>query len=604
MSLKDFIATANKELGDNTAVLIDEDYKVDVDVIPTGIVSVDKAFGIGGFPRGKISEVYGKEGCISEDTHINFWSLDENKKTINQKGGTIKRLYERFSGENTHHLEKKAHYFSVPSVKENGVVFHNIIHSVVKTGEKECFKLTTKKGFSVKATKDHKFLTNNGFKTLEELVVGDVVKVHNNTRNTGGRKKIIRRDEIFIKYHPKKRKKMITANDRRGNKIYGYPRYRLSKSHLVYEAHKNGFTTKRYQEILNTQEPKEIDKFWIVPDTHDIHHIDENRKNNHLSNLELIKKSNHYKHHANKTKDNLRFKVVEDKIKSIKPVGLKKTYDIKCYSPHNNYVADKIVVHNSGKTTLCLHAIAQANKKGLYCAFIDIEHAISFDRMKELGVDTSKLVFSQPNSGEEALNLVDMMVRDGRFALIVVDSVAALIPQVEIEKDMGDSVMGVHAKLMSQAMRKLTAPTSKSNTALVFTNQTRSKIGVMWGNPETTTGGVAIKFYASLRVRMAYTGKIKDGNTQVACKGKMVVVKNKLAVPFKEAEFEINQSGIDDSGALIDILVKTGVITKSGTFYKFEDNVIAQGSRSLSKKLKEDEELNTKIMTALHKQEK
>jgi len=255
----------------------------------------------------------------------------------------------------------------------------------------------------------------------------------------------------------------------------------------------------------------------------------------------------------------------------------------------------------SGKTTLCLHAIAQANKMGLDCAFVDTEHAISFERMKELGVDTSKLLFSQPNSGEEALNLVEMMVRDGRFAMIVVDSVAALIPQVEVEKDMGDSVMGVHARLMSQAMRKLTAPTSKSNTALVFTNQTRSKIGVMWGNPETTTGGVALKFYASLRVRMAYTGAIKEGTQQVAAKGKMTVVKNKLAVPFKEAEFEINQSGIDSSGALIETLVKKGVLVKSGAFYKFEDKVIAQGARALSQKLQEDADLKSKIMEALHK---
>lgn len=257
----------------------------------------------------------------------------------------------------------------------------------------------------------------------------------------------------------------------------------------------------------------------------------------------------------------------------------------------------------SGKTTLCLHAIAQAHKMGFDCAFVDTEHAISFDRMKQLGVDTSKLVFSQPNSGEEALNLVEMMVRDGRFAMIVVDSVAALIPQVEVEKDMGDSVMGVHAKLMSQAMRKLTAPTSKSNTALVFVNQTRSKIGVMWGNPETTTGGVALKFYSSLRVRMSYTGAIKEGTQQVSSKGKMQVVKNKLAVPFKEAEFEIGVNGIDDSGALIDTLVMKGVLVKSGAFYKFEDKVIAQGSRALSQKLREDADLKSKIMEALHKKE-
>lgn len=255
----------------------------------------------------------------------------------------------------------------------------------------------------------------------------------------------------------------------------------------------------------------------------------------------------------------------------------------------------------SGKTTLCLHAIAHAHKLGLNCAFIDTEHAVSFDRMKHLGVDTKKLVFSQPQSGEEALNLVEMMVRDGRFAMIVVDSVAALIPQVEVEKDMGESVMGVHARLMSQAMRKLTAPTNKSNTALVFVNQTRSKIGVVWGNPETTTGGVALKFYASLRVRMSYTGMVKEGGVQIASKGKIQVVKNKLAVPFKEAEFTIGEHGIDGSLYLIKQLVDAGVIAKSGSFYKYEGEVIAQGARALAEYLRENEEMKERFMQALHK---
>lgn len=257
----------------------------------------------------------------------------------------------------------------------------------------------------------------------------------------------------------------------------------------------------------------------------------------------------------------------------------------------------------SGKTTLCLHAIAQAHKMGLNCAFIDTEHAINFERMKALGVDTGKLVFSQPQSGEEALNLVEMMVRDGRFAMIVVDSVAALIPQVEVEKDMGESVMGVHARLMSQAMRKLTAPTNKSNTALVFVNQTRSKIGVMWGNPETTTGGVALKFYASMRIRMAYTGKVTEGKQQVASKGKVQIVKNKLAVPFKEAEFTIGEYGIDGSLALIQDLVAKGILVKSGSFYKYEDEVIAQGGKALMDVLREKPELKEKLVEALHKQQ-
>jgi len=195
-----------------------------------------------------------------------------------------------------------------------------------------------------------------------------------------------------------------------------------------------------------------------------------------------------------------------------------------------------------------------------------------------------------------------MMVRSENFSIIVVDSVAALVPQVEVEKDMGENVMGVHAKLMSQAMRKLAAPVSKHNVALVFTNQTRSKIGVMWGNPETTTGGVALKFYASLRVKMTYTGKIKNtSGKQIAAKGKLTVVKNKLAVPFKEAEFEINQSGIDDGVYFIEELIRSGVLEKAGSWIKLNGKPIGQGVRALSAKMKADPELKEQIRQTLHK---
>lgn len=252
----------------------------------------------------------------------------------------------------------------------------------------------------------------------------------------------------------------------------------------------------------------------------------------------------------------------------------------------------------SGKTTLCLQAIAEANKMGLNAAFIDIEHAINFERMKNLGVDINKLIFSQPDSGEEALNLVELMVRSKKFAIIVVDSVAALTPQVEIEKDMGESVMGVHARLMSQAMRKLTAPVNKYNCALVFVNQTRSKIGVMWGNPETTTGGVALRFYSSLRIRMSYTGKIMEGGKRVSSKGKATIVKNKLAVPFKEAEFEIGENGIDDEMLLIATLIKEGTLSKSGTWIRFGEETLGQGIRGAVKAFKEDPKLKEKVLAA------
>jgi len=256
----------------------------------------------------------------------------------------------------------------------------------------------------------------------------------------------------------------------------------------------------------------------------------------------------------------------------------------------------------SGKTTLCLHVIAQAQKMGLNAAFIDAEHALNLEMLQRLGVDTSKLVFSQPNSGEQALDLAEMMVRSGNFAVIVIDSVAALTPQVEVEKDFGESVMGIHGKLMSQAMRKLTAPVSKHKVAMMFTNQTRANIGG-YGSPEVTTGGNALKFYASLRLRMQLIGQIKNSAGQrTGGKYKMTVVKNKMAVPFKEAEFEITQRGIDATGNFIDLLVEKGVIEKSGSFYKLEGVMIAQGKPALIEKINQDPDLKATLSETLHKQ--
>lgn len=251
-----------------------------------------------------------------------------------------------------------------------------------------------------------------------------------------------------------------------------------------------------------------------------------------------------------------------------------------------------------GKTTLCLHAIASAQRLGLNVAFIDTEHSLGYDMMERMKVDIKKLVISQPDSGEDALNLVEMMVRSGKFALIVIDSVAALTPQVEIEKDMGESVMGVHARLMSQAMRKLTAPVNKHNVALLFTNQTRVKIGG-YVSGETTTGGNALKFYASLRMRMQFKGQIKDSSgIRISGKYEMTIVKNKLATPFKVAKFEINSRGIDGMGEFVENLVESGILEKNGAFYKYNGETIAQGKQSVVDKLHED----PKLLAKLHKQ--
>jgi recombination protein RecA len=258
----------------------------------------------------------------------------------------------------------------------------------------------------------------------------------------------------------------------------------------------------------------------------------------------------------------------------------------------------------TGKTSLCFHLISQAQKRGFQAAFIDMEHAISPERLKAIGVDTGKMLFSQPQSGEEALELVMMMVESGTVNLICVDSVAALIPLVEKEKEMGESVMGVHARLMSQAMRKLAAPVNRYGVALVFTNQVRAKFGLQFPTDETT-GGSALKFYASLRLKMQYVGAVQNSQKQrIAGKYKVTVMKNKLATPFKEVVVEINQFGLDETGNFIDLLVSKKILETSNTYYKYQGKTLANGRGNVMRVLRENPALKQELMEALHKVEK
>jgi recombination protein RecA len=232
----------------------------------------------------------------------------------------------------------------------------------------------------------------------------------------------------------------------------------------------------------------------------------------------------------------------------------------------------------SGKTTLALHAVAETQKQGGIAAFIDAEHALDTAYAKKVGVNCDELLVAQPDTGEQALEITDMLVRSGAIDIIVIDSVAALVPRAEIEGEMGDSHMGLQARLMSQALRKLAGAISKTLTALIFINQIRMKIGVVFGNPETTPGGIALKFYASVRLDIRRIGAIKDGQETVGNRTRVKVVKNKLAPPFKEAEFDIIYGeGISKTGDLIDIGVETGIIEKSGSWYSYEGERIGQG---------------------------
>jgi recombination protein RecA len=265
--------------------------------------------------------------------------------------------------------------------------------------------------------------------------------------------------------------------------------------------------------------------------------------------------------------------------------GLPKGRIVEIYGPES-----------SGKTTLALHVVAEAQKKGGACAFVDAEHALDPAYARKLGVDINNLLISQPDAGEQALEIADTLVRSGAIDVLVIDSVAALVPRAELEGEMGDSLPGLQARLMSQALRKLTASISKSNTLVIFINQIRMKIGVMFGSPETTTGGNALKFYASVRLDIRRIGALKNGDDVVGNATRVKVVKNKVAPPFKVVEFDIMYGeGISKTGELIDLGDKAGVVEKSGSWYSYDGQRIGQGRENAKKFLKDNPEVANAI---------
>ncbi len=272
--------------------------------------------------------------------------------------------------------------------------------------------------------------------------------------------------------------------------------------------------------------------------------------------------------------------------------GLPKGRIVEIYGPES-----------SGKTTLALHAIAEAQKKGGTCAFLDAEHALDPGYARKLGVDVDNLLISQPDAGEQALEIADTLVRSGAVDVLVVDSVAALVPRAELEGEMGDSHVGLHARLMSQALRKITGSVSRSNTLLIFLNQIRLKIGVMFGNPETTTGGNALKFYASVRMEIRRTGSIKERDEAVGNSTRVKVVKNKMAPPFRQVDFDIMYGeGISKVGELIDLGVKAGIVEKSGAWFSCDGQRIGQGRENAKQFLRDNPDMAVSIENRIRAQ--
>lgn len=260
----------------------------------------------------------------------------------------------------------------------------------------------------------------------------------------------------------------------------------------------------------------------------------------------------------------------------------------------------------SGKTTVCLHVIAEAQKKGGVAAFIDAEHALDPQRAQNIGVNLDELLISQPDTGEQALEIADALIRSGGIDVIVIDSVAALVPKAEIEGDMGDAVMGMQARLMSQALRKLTGAISNTNTIVIFTNQLRQKIGVMFGNPETTTGGMALKFYSTIRLDIRKIENIKQGDQVIGSRHRVKIVKNKVAPPFRMAEFDMDSNGISHQGELLDVGIELGILTKAGAFIRWGETMLGQGRPAsinwLQENPKESEKLEKEVRETWAKQ--
>jgi len=258
----------------------------------------------------------------------------------------------------------------------------------------------------------------------------------------------------------------------------------------------------------------------------------------------------------------------------------------------------------SGKTTVCLSIIAQAQKHGGIAAFIDAEHGLDPLWAEQLGVKLSELLISQPDTGEQALEIAENLIRSGGVDVLVIDSVAALVPRAEIEGEMGDAMMGLQARLMSQALRKLTGAISKSKTVAIFTNQLRQKIGVMFGNPETTTGGLALKFYASMRIDVRKIETIKEADKAIGSRHRVKIVKNKVSAPFRIAEFEVYHNGISREGGIMDVGIEMGVIEKSGAFFKYQDLMLGQGKQAAMEFLREKHDVSRKIVDEIIKRSK
>ena len=608
LAIMSTIASLEKKYGRGTVMEMgSQPVNSGIKVVPSGSILLDIALGIGGYPRGRIVEFFGEEACVCGDSHINY-QVRVGGRTINNKGETVKRLYERFNNQllsndgrgKALRSEAIGAEFFVPSLNEEDRIFQNQIEDVVHTGEQECYELTTVGGYTIIATGEHRFFTGTHYVSLQELKPGDIILMHTNTPFE--KEKFIadyvrRRGYIYVKHHPIAGTKNVTARiSRFEDQFKTYQYKRLLRSRAVVEADMNGLSLEDYINRLNSGVLEGL--IFLNRDDH-VHHKDECVVNDDLDNLIVIRSKEHTKLHALDRHNNLRFVAIEDYVASIKPVGLRETFDIRMTSPFNNYIVNNFVTHNSGKTTLALHAIANVQKEGGRALFIDVEHALDPLYASNLGVDLSTLLITQPDYGEQALDIAHEMIQSNALDVVVVDSVAALVPKSEFDGDMGDSHVGLQARLMGQAMRKLAGVSDRTKTLVVFINQLRSKIGVIYGSNSVTTGGNALKFFSSVRLDIKKRATLKEGETPFGNVTEVTVVKNKMSPPFKKATFDVVWGrGIVRSREILAAGTELEVISKAGSFYSYQGEKLGQGINNAVVTLESD----LKLMDLIEKE--
>lgn len=586
----------NKLHGENTLAALGDE-AIDIERIPTGIIAVDQILG-GGFPIGKMVEIYGTHGCLAADTHISYSIRKPDGSRQNAKGGSIERLYKRFhgipiSGKGSYQRPEtiESEYY-LASVNEFGAIVQNRIVDVFDSGVKSCFQVTTERGHKLTATADHRFWTGEDYVPLGSLTVGDTVMIHNNTRYRNDGKSGRREDRVYlyVKEHPVAGVKMVDGK---------YRYHRLARARAVVEAELNHLTLDEYITKLNAHN---LSGLTFLDRTQIVHHKDEDPTNDVPENLVIMTKDEHDRHHAHERHNEFRFVAVPDQIASITAIGARHTYDIEMADPYHNFVAQGLVVHNSGKTGIAMQFVAEAQKHGK-CVLIDLENAFDPYVAENSGIAVPDLWVAQPDTAEKTLEMINSLIAAEDVSAIIVDSVAGLTPRAELDGDIGDSHVGLIARILSQGMRVInsTYRQEQSKVIVVWINQVREKIGMMGYGPTTdSTGGRSLKFWCSTRLEVARTGAVKQGEDIIGHTVKVKSVKSRFAAPFQTASFDIlYDSGISNESTLLDLAVAAGLVQKGGAWFTFTSTgEKVQGKPAALEVLRNDEALFNTLLEA------